>query len=330
MLKLYNILYCVSDIVFFYTHCILTSKYTCVNMTNLHNFMDKWLNDLKYLRNYANNTLEAYRLDLESFNSFIIQHVGGADVEGLKHLEGSDIRAWLTYRLTQGISQASNARALSALKHFFKYMIRHHSLDLGHLLEMRSPKLRKRLPRPISYSKIDNLIEMIESEAEWTDLRDTTLVVLMYGAGLRISEALSLEFQDFPLPEVFVITGKGKKQRAVPILPIINTYIQAYVQKCPFSFNPKDPLFKGQRGSKLNERMLQKRFANLRTLLHLPAEATPHALRHSFATHLLDEHADLRTIQELLGHASLSTTQRYMDVSLQSLKHDYAKSHPRK
>lgn len=310
--------------------CILASEYTSVNMTDLHKIMDKWLCDLKYLRNYADNTLEAYRLDLESFNSFIIQHLGGVDVEGLEHLEGADIRAWLTYRLNHRVSQASNARALSALKHFLKYMIRHYSLDLGHLLEIRSPKLRKRLPRPISPSKIDNLIETIESKEEWTDLRDTALVVLMYGAGLRISEALSLQFQDVPLPEVFVVTGKGQKQRAVPILPIINTYIQAYVEKCPISFNSEDPLFKGQRGGKLNERILQKKIASLRTLLHLPAEATPHALRHSFATHLLDEHADLRTIQELLGHASLSTTQRYMDVSLQSLKADYTKSHPRK
>jgi integrase/recombinase XerC len=316
--------------VFLKKPCILASEYTYVDMTDLYKVMDKWLCDLKYLRSYADNTLEAYRLDLESFNSFIIQHLGGADVEGLEHLEGADIRAWLTYRLNQRVSQASNARALSALKHFFKYMIRHNSLDLGHLLEIRSPKLRKRLPRPISPSKIDNLIKTIESKEEWTDLRDTALVVLMYGAGLRISEALSLQFQDVPLPEVFVVTGKGRKQRAVPILPIINTYIQAYVQKCPFSFNSEDPLFKGQRGGKLNERILQKKIASLRTLLHLSAEATPHALRHSFATHLLDEHADLRTIQELLGHASLATTQRYMDVSLQSLKADYSKSHPRK
>lgn len=294
------------------------------------NFIHKWLGELKHLRNFADNTLEAYRLDMESFTAFIMMHLGQCDVEGLSKLEGADIRAWLTYRLNQGISQTSNARALSALKHFFKYMTRHYFLDLEHLLEVRSPKLCKRLPRPISLTKIDRLIETIKSEQSWMDLRDAALVVLMYGAGLRISEALSLTYQDFPLPEVFVITGKGQKQRAVPILPIINTYIQDYIKKCPFPFGLSDPLFLGQRGGKLSERMLQKKMAQLRGVLHLPDEATPHALRHSFATHLLDEHADLRTIQELLGHASLSTTQRYMDVSLQSLKADYMRSHPRK
>lgn len=299
-------------------------------MTNFAAIIPKWLSDLKHLRNYSDNTLEAYKLDLDSFTQFITLHVGSSDVEVLKNLEGADIRAWLTYRLNQGISQASNARALSALKHFFKYLIRHYMLDLGHLLEMRSPKLKKRLPRPITPSKIDCLIETLHSEGGWSALRDVALVVLMYGAGLRISEALSLLFQDFPLPEVFVITGKGQKQRAVPILPVINTYIQAYLESCPYTFNVGDPLFRGQRGGKLNERMLQKKIANVRRLLHLPEEATPHALRHSFATHLLDEHADLRTIQELLGHASLSTTQRYLDVSLQSLKDDYNKSHPRR
>lgn len=299
-------------------------------MTPIDKFIEKWLSNLKHLRNCAENTLEAYRLDMNSFMEFIVMHVGNSDIEALKSLQGADVRSWLTYRLNQGISQTSNARALSALKHFFKYMIRHHALDLGHLLEMRGPKLKKRLPRPITYSKIDRLIETLKSQAAWADLRDTALVVLMYGAGLRISEALSLKFQDFPLPEVFVITGKGQKQRAVPILPTINDYIQAYIQTCPLPFSAGDPLFKGERGAMLNERILQKKIAQLRTLLHLPAEATPHALRHSFATHLLDEHADLRTIQELLGHASLSTTQRYMDVSMQSLKEDYAKSHPRK
>lgn len=296
----------------------------------LHILIKKWLTELKHIRNYSDNTVRAYSIDLENFTSFFIQHIGQNDVDGLKKLQLTDIRAWLTSRLNQGIAPVSNARALSTLKHFFKYVMAHYPMDLSHLLEMRTPKSRKKLPRPISANKIDTLIETMTAEKNWTDLRDVALVILLYGAGLRISEALNLNYKDFPLPEVLVITGKGQKQRAIPMLPIINTYIQAYLNHCPIVLTADSPLFVGQRGGRLNMGMLQKKIAMLRVQLHLPEEATPHALRHSFATHLLDEHADLRVIQELLGHSSLSTTQRYMDVSIQNLKDVYTKSHPRK
>jgi integrase/recombinase XerC len=290
----------------------------------------KWLTELKHIRNYSDNTVRAYSIDLENFTRFLTQHIGQNDVEGLKQLQLTDIRAWLTSRLNQGISPVSNARALSTLKHFFKYVMAHYQIDLAHLLELRTPKSPKKLPRPISVNKIDALIKTMEAEKNWTDLRDVALVILLYGAGLRISEALSLNHKDFPLPEVITMTGKGQKQRAIPILSIINVYIQAYLNHCPLVLTADSPLFVGQRGGRLNMGALQKKIAMLRGRLHLPDEATPHALRHSFATHLLDEHADLRVIQELLGHASLSTTQRYMDVSIQNLKDVYIKSHPRK
>lgn len=296
----------------------------------LNILIKKWLTELKHMRNYSDNTVRAYTVDLENFTHFLTQHIGQNDVDGLKNLQLTDIRAWLTSRLKQRIAPVSNARALSSLKHFFKYVMIHSKIDLSHLLEMRTPKSLKKLPRPIGINKIDTLIKTMESKTSWTDLRDVALVILLYGAGLRISEALSLNYKDFPLAEVLVITGKGQKQRLIPIIPIINTYIQAYLDHCPIGLIAESPLFVGQRGGRLNMGMLQKKIAMLRSQLHLPDAATPHALRHSFATHLLDEHADLRVIQELLGHSSLSTTQRYMDVSIQNLKSVYIKSHPRK
>jgi integrase/recombinase XerC len=296
----------------------------------LFNIIDKWLKNLKHIRNYSDNTVRAYRIDVENFVQFVAHHMGQNDLEGFSKLQLSDIRAWLTARLNQGVSTVSNARALSTLKHFFKYLMANYSIELEHLLELRTPKSGKQLPRPISSDKINALIQMVEGEKKWADLRDAAVLILLYGAGLRISEALNLNYKDFPLAEVVIIKGKAEKQRAIPILPVVNTYIDAYLNRCPFSFLADSPLFVGCRGGRLNMGMLQKKMAKLRSLLHLPNDATPHALRHSFATHLLDEHAELRVIQELLGHSSLSTTQRYMDVSIQSLKDVYAKSHPRK
>lgn len=291
----------------------------------------QWLTELKHIRNYSDNTLRAYQTDLENFLHFFRQHLGkDMGLKDINTLQLTDIRSWLTARLNHGILPTSNARALSTLKHFVKYLMQHHDLDLVHLLEIKSPKYQKRLPRPLTSNKIEDLIKNITLNNSWINLRDAAVVILMYGAGLRISEALNLNYEDFPLPDVLTITGKGQKQRVVPILPIINTYIQNYLNACPYSFTFGDPLFRGQRKGRLNMRMIQKRMAGLRQSLHLPSEATPHALRHSFATHLLDEQADLRIIQELLGHASLSTTQRYMDISLQNLKEVYIKSHPRK
>lgn len=297
----------------------------------LSTIIQKWLTELKYVRNYSDNTLRAYYSDLDHFLSFSQQHVGAEiTLETLKTLQITDIRSWLTARLNQGISPVSNARALSTLKHFLKYLMKHHKVDVNHLLELCTPKYHKKLPRPLTYQKIDNLVNNITVANEWTDLRDAAILMLMYGAGLRISEALNLNYSHFPLSEILTITGKGSKQRIVPILPIINTYIEKYLKVSPYTLTATDPLFIGQRGKRLNMRIVQKKMAQLRALLHLPTDATPHALRHSFATHLLDEYADLRVIQELLGHSSLATTQRYMDVSMQNLKDIYTKTHPRK
>lgn len=297
----------------------------------LYKVIEGWLIELKHIRGYSENTLRAYEGDICQFLDFCAHHLNiEIMLDTIRVIQISDVRAWLTHRLNHKVSAVSNARALSTLKHFFKYILRTHNLDVSHLLEVRAPKVIKRLPRPITSNKIKSLVTTIKADSDWTDLRDAALVVLLYGAGMRISEALSLNYRSFPFGEMITIEGKGKKQRVIPILPTINMHIQVYLNQCPYKFNADSPLFIGKRGGRLHMGMLQKRIAKLRPSLQLPAEATPHALRHSFATHLLDESADLRTIQELLGHASLSTTQRYMDVSIQNLKDIYRKTHPRK
>lgn len=296
-----------------------------------YNLIENWLTDLKYLKNFSANTLRAYKIDTHHFFDFLNAYWGEEiDLKKFSRIKVADIRAWLTVRINEGVAPVSNARALSALKHFFKYIMKKENIDLVPLLEVRTPKFGRRLPRPITFDKINLILDYVRGKESWTDLRDVALIMLMYGVGMRISEALNLNYKDFPLSDVLTITGKGQKQRIVPVLPVINNAIQSYLNKCPFKLNVNDPLFIGKQGRRLHMGALQKRMAKLRLSLHLPAEATPHALRHSFATHLLDEFADLRTIQELLGHSSLSTTQRYMDVSMQSLKDIYLKTHPRK
>jgi integrase/recombinase XerC len=291
----------------------------------------QWLNQLTNIRNYSTNTIRAYSQDLESFLSFLNHHTNTIPTaHNLEQLTPKDIRAWLSFRLQAGSSQRSNARALSALKHFFNYLSKAHAINLTHLTNLKSPKKETSLPRPIAFEKIISVIEVLSEKKDWKNLRDLTIVLLMYGAGLRISEALNLNYSDFPFGEILVIKGKGQKQRAVPVLPIITQYAAAYVNACPLSFTPDHALFLGTQGKRLNMSVIQKRLVTIRQQLHLPADVTPHAFRHSFATHLLNEHTDLRIIQQLLGHASLSSTQHYLDVSLQSLKDIYHKTHPRK
>ncbi len=297
----------------------------------LHSLTKQWLTDLKHLKNFSSHTITAYQHDLEHLIQFLGQHLGETvSLNSFSKLTPSDLRAWLSDRHRKGISTTSNARALSATKTFANYLAKTQNLTIHAILDMRSPKLEEKLPRPLSHQHITSLLNNPISEVHWTNLRDTGAFTLMYGAGLRIGEALSLNYSDFPLPTVMTLTGKGNKQRAVPILPKINTYIQSYLNQCPFTFQLDSPLFIGKQGKRLNPGILQTSMRKFRLQFNLPDSVTPHALRHSFATHLLDENADLRTIQELLGHSSLSTTQRYTNVSLQHLKDAYRKSHPRK
>ncbi|HHC29739.1 MAG TPA: tyrosine recombinase XerC, partial [Rhodobacterales bacterium] len=240
-------------------------------------------------------------------------------------------RAWMASERARGVGPRSLARALSAVKGFYRWLSDRDGFDATAVLSTRSPKFTKKLPRPISPGAASDVIALAETQARdgWIGARDAAVVTLLYGCGLRISEALGLKGKDAPLAEVLRITGKGGKERLVPVLPAARDAVEAYLAPCPHPREAEAPLFRGARGGALNPRLVQKAMESARLQLGLPATATPHALRHSFATHLLNAGGDLRAIQELLGHASLSTTQTYTAVDTARLMEIYDAAHPR-
>ena len=254
-----------------------------------------------------------------------------SDWASLARIDAGALRAQLARRRAEGLGNASAARELSALKAFISFA----RTQAGHSNpappRMRGPRIKKGLPRPVTPDEAVNIAAMVEDEAsaEWIGARDRAVLLLLYGAGLRIAEALSLTGADLPLGQVLVVTGKGGKQRAVPLLPIVRAAVGDYLAKSPWPALVGDPLFRGARGGNLSQGMIQKAVARARIVLGLPASATPHALRHSFATHLLGAGADLRSLQELLGHASLSSTQIYTKVDAATLLDVYRNAHPR-
>ena len=291
-----------------------------------------WLDQIRALQGAAPNTVEAYRRDVSRYLAFLADHQGGA--EGLARLAAtsqSDLRAWSAWERARGLSPRSLARALSAVKGFTAWAADRTGSDATTVLSARAPKYRRKLPRPLSEGGAAAMLAEIGSDAQqdWIAARDTAIATLLYGLGLRISEALSLTGADHPLPEVLRITGKGGKTRIVPVIPAAAQSVAAYARLCPFDLTTDQPLFRGARGGPVNPRLIQSAMERARLRLGLPASATPHALRHSFATHLLSAGGDLRAIQELLGHASLSTTQGYTAVDAARLMEVYEKAHPR-
>jgi len=277
-------------------------------------------------------TIEAYRRDVSGFLGFLGNHLGApAGKSALAAVTISDMRAWMAFERNRGLSARSLARALSAVKSFYRWLGEAFKIEAAAVTATRAPKLKQRLPRPVSSDAAMALIDTVEIQHEnpWIAARDVAVVTLLYGCGLRISEALSLTRADHPLPEVLRINGKGDKTRIVPVLPAARQAVAEYLRLCPHTPPPDGPLFVGLRGKQLNPRMVQKVVEKSRLQLGLPATATPHALRHSFATHLLEAGGDLRSIQELLGHASLSTTQAYTAVNQARLMEVYDKAHPR-
>jgi integrase/recombinase XerC len=291
----------------------------------------RWLVDEKRT---APLTLEAYRRDLSAFLAFVRDHVGAPPgLEALAGLRTADFRAWLASRADprDPYARTSTARALSAVRGFFRFLDKRglaHNPAIG---SVRTPKLPHAIPKPLTEAEAGDLLDLVATEARqpWVAARDLAVLTLLYGCGLRIAEAIGLNRRDAPAAETMVITGKGDKQRLVPVLPVVRQAIDAYLAVCPHPLGPDDPLFVGVRGGRLNARTVQALVQKLRGLLGLPESATPHALRHSFATHLLAGGGDLRAIQELLGHASLSTTQRYTDVNAEQLLKVYDRAHPR-
>lgn len=249
----------------------------------------------------------------------------------LAALKASALRVHLANRRAEGLSNVSTARELSALKNFLAFAREQTGDAEATAPRMRGPRVKKGLPRPISPDDVTNMADEVQSSAseDWIGIRDRAVLLLMYGAGMRIAEALSLKASDLPLGETLTVTGKGSKQRVVPLIPIVRESVAAYAKACPYILAPDEPLFRGQKGGALGQGMVQKSMARARKALGLPPSATPHALRHSFATHLLGAGADLRSLQELLGHASLGSTQIYTKVDAASLLDTYRNAHPR-
>ena len=291
-----------------------------------------WLSHERALKSAANNTISAYTSDVSGFIEFMAIHRGGPQgLAALTNIHTRDMRAWMAHERGRGIGSRSLARALSAVKTFFYWLAERHDLQPTAVLQARSPKFERKLPRPLAVKAAHEMIEAVETQASenWIAARDTAVLTMLYGCGLRISEALGLSGGDHPLPDVLHIIGKGGKERIVPVLPITKSAVAQYAKLCPFLMEPELPLFRGVRGGGLRPGLVQKAMRSARIQLGLSATATPHAMRHSFATHLLNAGGDLRTIQELLGHASLSSTQVYTAVDTARLMEVYNAAHPK-
>ncbi len=291
-----------------------------------------WLEQQRALKGAADNTITAYQGDVADFLAFITVHKGDAQgLAALARITVSDMRAWMARTRGQGVGARSMARKLSAVKAFYRWLAEREGFEPTAVLSTRSPKFQKKLPRPLDVDAARALIDCVEvqSDKPWVSARDVAVLTLLWGCGLRISEALGLKGSDSPLPATLRIIGKGGKERVVPVVPAARDAIEAYVRACPHPLEADGPLFRGVRGGALGSRAVAQVMADARMQLGLPATATPHAMRHSFATHLLDAGGDLRAIQELLGHASLSTTQAYTAVDTARLMEVYNSAHPK-
>ncbi len=299
--------------------------------------LQSWLRHLGAERRLAASTLEAYLRDCGQFFTFLQNHLGCvASLSDLASLRVADFRAFLAKRRCEGTSSRSLARQLSALRCLFGFLEKKRLVINPAIGAVQTPKLPHCLPKPLSVLAARRLITQANDAAhpetpQWVLERNKAVLVLLYGCGLRISEVLGMNVGDTPAAgsQVMRITGKGAKTRMVPVIPAALEAVQSYITSCPFALKPGTALFRGIRGKRLNARNIQLLVQKLRGYLDLPETATPHALRHSFATHLLGEGADLRSIQELLGHASLSTTQIYTEVDRTHLLKTYKMAHPR-
>jgi integrase/recombinase XerC len=296
-----------------------------------------WLTHLGAERRLSPKTLEAYRRDAGQFLAFLAGHLGGTpSLAALARLTPADVRAFMASRRADGIGSRSLMRMLAGVRSFGRFLERNGKGKVGALNAVRAPKIAKSLPKPLAVSAakrmVDTDLRAGEEREPWIFARDAAVLGLLYGSGLRISEALGLKRRDAPMPgtgDAITVNGKGGKARMVPVLPQVAQLVADYIATCPYDLPENGPLFVGAKGGTLSPRIIQLAMARLRGALGLPDSATPHALRHSFATHLLTRGGDLRAIQELLGHASLSTTQIYTGVDTERLLEVYRSAHPR-
>ena len=301
---------------------------------DLHAAVDDWQAWLRNERRAAANTRAAYLSDLARFLEFTSEHLGKPpSLHDLDRLRPADFRAWLAARANGGAGLGTRARGLSVVRGFYRWLARAGLADNPAVTALKTPRVPKPVPKALDAEAALDLLDTAPelARATWIGKRDVAVLILLYGCGLRLGEALSLSRREAPVPgqDALTVTGKGGKDRMVPLLPAVTAAVQDYIAACPFELAPEGPLFLGARGKALGARQVQARVAELRVRLGLPETATPHALRHSFATHLLAAGGGLRAIQELLGHASLSTTQRYTDVDAAGLLAVYQRAHPR-
>lgn len=300
--------------------------------SDLHDAHGEWRGWLADEKRFSPHTLDAYQRDINDFLFFLIERIGSlpglADLEAMQR---ADFRSYLAHRAALENGRSSIARSLSTLRNFFRWLDRRDLVKNGTIGSVRTPKVPRTLPRPLSIKEARQIIEETDSIGgdPWLATRDAALYTMLYACGLRIGEALGLNRKQAPEGDSMVITGKGDKQRMVPVLAIVPKKISAYLAACPYQLEPDDPLFIGRNGRRLKAGVVQYRLRKLRAKLGLPETVTPHVFRHSFATHLLANGGDLRTIQELLGHVSISTTQIYTEVDDAKIMEVYMRSHPR-
>lgn len=306
------------------------------NASLMKEWRGRFEQNLKAEKRASQYTLRNYAAALERFENFLVSYHGSeATLDLLAGLEARDFRAFLAERRNEGLAPPSLKLELSALKSFYKFLRKRAAVENDAITAMCGPRMKERLPRPVSAADAEALIDKAKTmkpsprTEPWEQARDAALFTLLYGAGLRISEALSLRWADAPLEETLRITGKGGKTRAVPVIPAAGEAVDAYVAACPYGGEAGDPLFFSNRGRPLSATLAQRTMRRLRGALGLPDSATPHALRHAFATQLLAAGGDLRAIQELLGHASLAATQRYTKIDAENLLRIFDKAHPR-
>ncbi len=289
--------------------------------------LELWGDYLAQGRRRSPHTVRAYLATAAR----LLDQIDASDWGALARLDGHSLRQQLALRRSEGLGNASAARELSALKAFIAFARQQAGIGDASAPRLRGPRIKKGLPRPVTPDDALNVVDAVQDSAleSWIGARDRAVLLMLYGAGMRIAEALSLNGSVLPLGEALTVTGKGSKQRVVPLLPIVCEAVADYVQQCPWPIEKDGPLFIGAKGGRLSQGMVQKAMVRARIALGLPASATPHALRHSFATHLLGAGADLRSLQELLGHASLGSTQIYTKVDAASMLETYRKAHPR-
>ena len=300
--------------------------------STISSLINNWLSYCLKIQGVQTNTIKAYERDVKKFVVFIEYYYSkSVSSEQLAQVNLSTLRAWISNRKENNLSNRSLLRELSALKSFYAWLNKHEGINNSVIVNFTGPKLKQRLPRPLTINDTKDLIKFVASkpQEEWLVARNVAILILLYGCGLRISEALDLRYHLVPLPEQIKIKGKGNKDRLIPILPVAVKSVERYIELCPHLFKANDYLFIGSRRGKLNPKVIQNVVADARVSLGLPATVTPHALRHSFATHLLSAGGDLRTIQELRGHKSLSSTQIYTGVDQDRLMEVFKRAHPK-